>query len=117
MAGNACNDIGLRAPQEGNRLSLHWERSTSIMGGLWRQRCEVIRQISHRVSTQIRGSPPHVLLRKRIVADMRGITAKLGFDVRGPLSGQSRCDRITLRAGSMAPGAITDAARHRVARP
>src|SRR5450631_3004489 len=117
MAGNACNDIGLWYPLEVNRLSLFCERSASIMGGLWRQRCKIIRQISRRVSTQIRGSPPHVLLRKRIVADVRGIATKLGLNVHGSLSSQSRRDRVTLRTCAMAPSAVTDTGRHRAARP
>src|ERR1700687_1163227 len=117
MAGETCHNIGFRDSLKVDRLSPFRESPTSIMGGFRRQRCKIIRQISHRVGLKIRRGSPHVLFRKRIVADVSSIAAKLGLDVKGPLSGQSRRGGITLRSGSMAPCAITDAGRHRTARP
>src|ERR1035438_4876541 len=117
MAGEACHNIGLWNSLEVNRLSLFCERPNSIMGGLRRQRCKIVRQISHRVGAEVSRGSPHVLSRKRIVADVRGIAAKLGLDVQGALPGQSRRDRITLRSGPMAPGAIADAGCDRAAGP
>ena len=66
---------------EVNRLSPFHERPTSIMGGSRWQRGKIIREIPHRVGIKIRGGAPHILFRKRIVADMRGIAARLGLDV------------------------------------
>src|SRR5271169_937037 len=87
MAGEACHNIGFRNSLEVNRLSPFYERPRSIMGGFGRQRCKIIRQISYRVGMEVSRGPPHVLSRKRIIADVLSIAAKLGFNVQGALSG------------------------------
>src|SRR5713101_6654065 len=106
VAGIAGGDIRFLYSVKVNGSSPRGENPVAVICGLGPNGREIERQIMRGTRTERRDRPPHILLGKRIIADVRVKTAQLTLDIKRALAGQPGRDRVTLSRRSMAPGAV-----------